>query len=194
MDFFCCAFSASAARLRPWFCSLQAPPLSGSESQNVGDLVTIIIVESSKASQQASTNTGKESDVGVSPGKGDFCGLFPSSASVGRPGPSSQGSTTRGGSITARVTAKVVEVLPNGNLVLEGSQQIVVNKEQQEIILRGGIRPQDITPENTILSSYLADAKIEYKGEGQLAGGDRNLDCLPTSLVFSTGCFKERLG
>ncbi|HQD39827.1 MAG: flagellar basal body L-ring protein FlgH [Firmicutes bacterium] len=139
------------------------------KAKNVGDLVTIIIVESSKASQQASTNTGKESDVGVSPG-GGLLRFIPIFGIGGQTRSDSQGSTTRGGSITARVTAKVVEVLPNGNLVLEGSQQIVVNKEQQEIILRGVVRPQDITPENTILSSYLADAKIEYKGEGPIGG------------------------
>ena len=80
------------------------------KAKNVGDLVTIIIVESSKASQQASTNTVKASDVGVSPG--GLLRFIPIFGIGGQTRSDSQGSTTRGGSITARVTAKVVEVLP----------------------------------------------------------------------------------
>lgn len=139
------------------------------KASEVGDLVTIIIVESSKASQQAATDTGKEGEVGVSP-SGGVLNFIPIFGIRGESRSDSKGSTTRGGSINARVTARVVDVEPNGALVLEGTQRIVVNKEQQEIILRGVVRPEDIRPDNTVLSTFLADAQIEYKGDGSIGG------------------------
>ena len=150
------------------------------KAKKVGDLVTILVVETSKASQQAATNTGKEGEVGVSP-SGGLLNFIPLFGISGQSKSDSKGTTTRGGSINARVTAKIVEVQDNGNLVLEGTQQIVVNKEQQEIVLHGVVRPQDISYDNTVLSSYLADAKIEYKGEGSI-GGKRQAPGVGTNL------------
>jgi flagellar L-ring protein precursor FlgH len=139
------------------------------KASGIGDLVTIIIVENSKASQQAATNTGKAGEVGVSP-SGGLLNFIPIFGARGESKSDSKGSTTRGGSINARVTARVVEIEPGGALVLEGKQRIVVNKEQQEIMLRGVVRPEDISPDNTVLSTFLADAQIEYKGEGSIGG------------------------
>ncbi|NLA58040.1 MAG: flagellar basal body L-ring protein FlgH [Firmicutes bacterium] len=67
----------------------------------------------------------------------------------------------------------MVEVLPNGNLVIEGTQSLIVNNETQEITVRGVIRPQDIEPDNTILSTYIADATISYQGSGILGAQDK---------------------
>lgn len=158
----------------------QEPIYLDHKASQVGDLVTILIVETSKASQQAATDTGKEGEVGVSP-SGGLLKFLPIFGVRGESKSDSRGSTTRGGTINARVTARVVEVEPNGALVLEGRQQIVVNKEQQEIILRGVVRPQDIGPDNTVLSTFLADAQIEYKGEGSI-GGKRQSPGVITNL------------
>lgn len=159
-----------------WICPLEAKIIQPQgqtyfdhKASQVGDLVTIIIVESSKASSQAATNTGKDGQVGVSP-SGGVLNFIPIFGIRGESRSDSKGSTTRGGSINARVTAKVVDIEPGGALVLEGTQRIVVNKEQQEIVLRGVVRPEDISPDNTVLSTYLADAEIEYKGEGPIGG------------------------
>ena len=83
------------------------------------------------------------------------------------------GSTTRDESMTAAITARVIEVRPNGNLLIKGTREVKVNNETQFIILSGLIRPVDISPDNTVLSSYIGNAKIEYIGTGSLSDKQR---------------------
>ena len=79
------------------------------------------------------------------------------------------GETSRDETMTASITARVVNVMPDGNLFIRGSREVKVNSESQFIILSGLIRPSDISPDNTILSSYIADAKIAYTGKGPVS-------------------------
>ena len=136
-------------------------------ARNVGDLVTIIIVERTQASQSTQTTTGKDASVEFGPGVGilDFIPLAKAST---KDGWQSSGKNVQGGSLSAKMTSRVTEVLPNGNLVIEGRQSIIVNREDQEIIVRGVVRPEDIDPDNTILSTYVSDASISYQGSGSL--------------------------
>jgi len=76
------------------------------------------------------------------------------------------GSTSRQDNLTATISAKVLDVLANGNLQIEGRRNVKVNGEDQEIVLTGTVRPVDISPNNTINSIYVADAKISYTGRG----------------------------
>ena len=64
------------------------------------------------------------------------------------------------------MSARVMNILENGNFIIEGRRQVTVNTEDQYLILTGIIRPDDIATDNTILSQYLADAKIVYTGKG----------------------------
>lgn len=141
-------------------------------SWHVDDLVTVVIVEQAQATQTAGTETSKKSgaNVGVELPIGALQALGGSVDADISGGDSlkSSGKTVRGGSLTARLTAKVVEVLPNGNLKIEGRQAIVLNGETQEIILSGYIRPEDVDADNTVLSSFISDAQIAYKGAGTL--------------------------
>jgi flagellar L-ring protein precursor FlgH len=154
----------------------QSGSLYSSERQwQAGDLITVIIVEQAQATQTAGTETTKKSgaDLGVSLPIG-MVPLLDAGAEVGLFGGDSlrsTGKTVRGGSLQARVTANVTEVLSNGNLMIEGRQSIVLNGETQEIVISGMIRPQDIAGDNTVLSGYIADARITYKGAGTL--GDK---------------------
>ena len=66
------------------------------------------------------------------------------------------------------MTAQVVDVLPNGNLIIEGNREVRVNAENQMITLTGMVRPRDITADNVIQSTYIADARIAYSGTGVL--------------------------
>jgi flagellar L-ring protein precursor FlgH len=68
--------------------------------------------------------------------------------------------------LNATITARIINVLPNGNLMIEGRRNIKVNNEDQEIMLEGTIRPRDISPNNTVNSIYVADARISYSGRG----------------------------
>jgi flagellar L-ring protein precursor FlgH len=86
---------------------------------------------------------------------------------------SGSGETKRSGSLTTTMAARVMEVLPNGNLAVEGKREIYVNNEKKEILLQGIVRPRDIASDNTIYSTQIADAKIIYTGIGVLAEKQR---------------------
>lgn len=140
------------------------------KARRVGDLVTMIIVERAQATQSATTEAGQDGSVQVGPiSIADIVPVIPPITASGSDSSRAQGSTTRGGSLNARMTAQVVEVLPNGNLVIEGRQTIIVNGEEQIIVVSGQVRPQDIAPDNTVLSTFVADATIAYYGTGPVA-------------------------
>lgn len=136
-------------------------------ARRVGDLVTLIIAEKSQAQQTANTSTGQDTSLTLGPGLG-LLDIVPLLELGGGDSFRSGGSTTRGGQLTARMTTQVVEVLPNGNLVIEGRQTIRINDEEQVIVVTGTIRPQDISRDNTILSTFVADAHIAFEGSGSL--------------------------
>ena len=147
------------------------------KARRVGDIVTIKIVESSSATNKASTKTGRKSSLsgGVDsffnmekryPASHPFFNPFAQVKSELNSDFDGSGTTQRSGDLTAFITTKVIEVLPNGNLKIEGTREVKVNNEKQLIILSGIIRPRDISPGNIILSTYVADAKIEYSGSG----------------------------
>lgn len=137
----------------------------------VGDALTILIVESTQAAKSTLTKTHSGTDNNLSSGgRLDFLGSWGLSAdnqSVG------EGSTARRGDFQARITAKITEIDENGLMVVEGRRSVIVNGEDEIIILRGSVRPQDVLQNNTVLSTYLADASIEYSGKGVLASAER---------------------
>jgi flagellar L-ring protein precursor FlgH len=140
---------------------------SDKRAYKVGDLITILIVESSSASQTAKTDTSNENKISGGPGKEllEFIpewGLSQSSKFSGG------GSTTRSGNIRAKITARITYVLPDGNFKIEGKQELLINRERQTIKISGVVRPEDISFNNTVLSTYIADAKIEYTGRGPI--------------------------
>lgn len=159
------------------------------KARRVGDIVTIQIAESSRAENSAQTTTGRESS--LSAGIEEFFGVeqrflnpahpkykeFPNfnpfaaaGEAVVKGGLTSDfdgsGKTSRKGDLNAFITARVVEVLPNGNLKIIGSREITVNNERQYLTLYGVIRPRDISTTNVIRSTYVADARIAYSGSG----------------------------
>jgi len=168
---------AAASSLWPGSGSLFAD----NKARQVGDLVTIIIVERTQATSTAQTQTGQDASVNFGPILWNSVPLIPGFGVSGKDNFRAGGSTTRGGSLNARMTAKVVDVLPNGNLVIEGRQTIIVNDEEQVIVVSGVIRPQDIAPDNTVLSTYVADATINYQGAGVI--GDKQEPGLLTRLL-----------
>lgn len=146
------------------------------KARNVNDLVTIKVVESSSASKNAETGTSRDSSLEASVdtffglpldlGIQDFTPQVGASVGDSYEG---KGKTSRSGSLVATITGKVVEVLPNGNLIIESRKEITVNNEEQILILRGLIRPEDVASDNTISSDYIAEAQIFYTGDGVLA-------------------------
>ncbi|MBI3584560.1 MAG: flagellar basal body L-ring protein FlgH [Nitrospinae bacterium] len=136
------------------------------KANKVGDIVTVVIAESSQASKASETKTSRASDntLGFKAGTG-----IPTDFQVkGGNKFEGIGTTTRAGNLNATVTAVVVEVLPNGNLKIDGVKDIKVNDETQYMTVSGIVRPEDISRNNSVISTDIADAKILYKGEGSL--------------------------
>jgi flagellar L-ring protein precursor FlgH len=148
----------------------------------VGDIITVRIVENAQASNTADTDLSRNSSIkaGLSTffGKKKFLNLFKLDedllASSAQNTHQGSGSTTRSGQLTATMTAVVREVLPNGNLVVQGTRDVLVNHEQQFITLTGIVRPLDVDRDNVVLSSQLADASITIGGLGVVADKQRS--------------------
>jgi flagellar L-ring protein FlgH len=135
----------------------------------VDDIVTILIVESAKAGSESQTNTDKSQSFGVeSQGGTGLMHLLPQFSGSGgtKIGYDGKGNTSREGSLQATISARVIKVLDNGNLVVEGSKVVEVNEEKGIIKISGMIRPLDIQQNNVVYSSSIADAHITYSGKG----------------------------
>jgi flagellar L-ring protein precursor FlgH len=160
------------------------------KARAINDLVTIKIVESTQASNKAETGTSRESStdnkitdffglplkipLGNAFGAGMAGANFtPTIAGQGSNKFEGTGSTTREGSFIATITARVIDVLPNGNFVIESRKDIKLNREKEVLILRGVIRPDDIASDNTINSGYIANAELIYTGDGVISEKQR---------------------
>ena len=146
-----------------------------SKARHAGDIVTVLVTESSALNRQAETNTKKEST--NSANLSSFFGLplgdKTQYAFEGANEHKGSGSVTRSDEVTAKVAARVVKVLPSGNLIIEGRRAVRANDETQYLAISGVIRQEDITSNNTILSTQVADAEIVLEGRGVLAEKQR---------------------
>ncbi|WP_457570521.1 flagellar basal body L-ring protein FlgH [Desulfovulcanus sp.] len=162
-------------------------------ARRVGDIVVVNIVENVTATNKATTKSEKDSSINF--GVQNFFGqsrmrTIPLGAPFGMTGGigfntpvgatpmvkagsvskfNGNGETKREANVSASVAARVVKVLNGGVLQIEGARQIKVNGEKQIIVVRGLVRARDVGPDNTIASTYLADAQIEIYGQGILA-------------------------
>ena len=155
------------------------------KASKVNDLVTISIDESTSSSGKADTNTSRASTAdyditnflnmnrdfwlhnsGVLEDMYKGQTFLPEVVGDGTSDFAGSGDTKREGTLTGTITAKVVEVMPNGNLVIESRKEITMNREKDILILTGMIRPDDITTDNTISSNKIADTRLFYLGDG----------------------------
>lgn len=154
-----------------------ASPYSTQKAYKVGDIINVIILESSNAKNLAGTKTDVSDDLGVkfnhtiqrlapiigtnNQVTGQFSNKYGGS-----------GQTSRGSNVTARISAWVTDVLPNGNLAIKGVHRVEVNNEMQEITLTGIVRPKDISGANTLYSYQVANANLSIKGTGAVADSE----------------------
>jgi flagellar L-ring protein precursor FlgH len=140
------------------------------------DILTVMVMESAKAGSESGTNTKKTSQVGIQGVKGNgLLGFIPEFGASGGTnlGYNGQAGTSREGSLVATVSARVIQVLENGNLMVEGSKVVEINEEKEILKLKGIVRPSDIEADNTIYSYNIADAEITYSGKGTVHNGHR---------------------
>ncbi len=140
------------------------------KAAQVGDAITIMIIESSSAVNDARTSTSRGSDISLKANAS--AGTGKSTDVSGGVGTGNQfkgeGLTSNRGSVQARMSAHVDSVLSNGNLRIRGSRSITINGEEQTISVSGIVRPSDIMPDNSVFSHNIADATIVVKGDGSI--------------------------
>ncbi|HID15236.1 MAG TPA: flagellar basal body L-ring protein FlgH [Candidatus Atribacteria bacterium] len=138
----------------------------------MGDIVTILITENSSTSKSMSRNLSKKTSLqgGAGTGAMDFIPVWGLDTSTSLKG---GGSVSSEDVISAKITAKIVGILPNGNLKIEGIRRVIINKDSLEIIITGVVRPQDISSDNTVLSTYISDAQISYRSSGSLTNAQK---------------------
>jgi len=142
------------------------------KARAVGDSLTIIINESSSASRSASGSNSKSGSNTLSAGTGIFDFLAAATAS-GSDSFKSSGSLSNKNNVTGKITVQVIEVKPNGNMVISGTQSIVQNADQHRITITGLVRKDDVTTDNTVTSSQVADAQLKFDGKGPLNSKQR---------------------
>jgi flagellar L-ring protein FlgH len=143
-------------------------------ARNVNDILNILIVENSTATNSANTSTQKKGDVAV--GIPNFLGIKtspnPLTANSGLDF-SGQASTSRTGQLNASLSARVVQVMPNGDLIIEGTKQVTINREHQLLTVRGTVRQYDISPTNVVLSTSIANMEVNFDGKGIISDANK---------------------
>lgn len=148
-------------------------------AHKVGDILMVEIVETSNAAKEANTETKRTSSI-----SGDLGYLFRFADWMKFQEKTTdaktveatlinkfkgEGDTDQKSTITATISARIIDITVDGNFVIQGYRQLRINNDTQHIILSGLIRPDDISQDNTIQSSLIADARIEMNGEGVIA-------------------------
>ena len=136
---------------------------SDRKASAVGDAITVVILESTQAASRLQNNSSRKSQFGGALQAGGFN----ESANLNFGGSyAGNGEIVRSEKFVAQISATIIRRLSNGDLVVEGQQHLLINGEKALIGVCGRIRPQDITADNTVPSSRIADAQIDYDGKG----------------------------
>ncbi|EIW15959.1 MULTISPECIES: flagellar basal body L-ring protein FlgH [Pelosinus] len=175
LGFLCLMFLAATpvSAMSLWSDSGASSSLYGDyKARAVGDTLTIIISENSSANRAGNAANSKSTNVNMNAGTGIFHGI--ASATAGNSDSfQAKGSLVNTNNVTARMTAQVLEVKPNGDLIVSGTQSIKQNGEEQKITISGIVRQADISADNTILSTYIGNAQIKIDGSGPISRKQR---------------------
>src|SRR5262245_32102118 len=176
-----CIISVQAQSL--WKTESSRSMLSDKRAAAIGDLLTILVQENNSASKDNITQTSKKSSIDAaieaffySPDASKLLthnGKLPAVKMAGTQDFAGAGKINNNEKVTARIAVRVVDVLPNRNLVIEGSKPIAFSGELQDAVLRGVVRVEDITANNTVFSYNIADATIRYISKGTVTDNQR---------------------
>jgi flagellar L-ring protein precursor FlgH len=173
---FVIAFASTARGDSLWTANGQAPRsmFADRKAAAKGDILTIVIAESAVAQSSQNKTSNRESSLQdaisrfIYPALGAHKGQLPSISTSGSASFSGGGDVSNSQSISARAAVQVVDVLPNGNLVIEGVRVVTFSGETQYVVLRGVVRHDDIARDNSVISTNIADARVEFHSEGSL--------------------------
>ncbi|MET0362759.1 MAG: flagellar basal body L-ring protein FlgH [Sphingobium sp.] len=151
-----------------------APLTSGSLASRVGDILTITLVERTQATKSNSAKTGRDGSIGLTPpATGLLSGIISSSdvSSSGTQNFKGGGDAAQSNQLSGEVTVTVEKLLPNGAMLVRGEKQVTLNRGDEFVQISGIVRQADITPDNRVPSTRVADARITYSGKGEIARG-----------------------
>lgn len=153
------------------------------KASRTGDILTIEVQESAVAQSTQNKKTDRSSSIedavgqflfsAAASGMGTHKGELPATSFKGAAANSGGGQVNNSQSLSSRAAVLVTDVLPNGNLVIEGVRVVTFSNETQYIVLHGLVRPDDISRANTVLSSNIADARVEFVSEGSLTDAQK---------------------
>lgn len=155
---------ASAASL--W--SDQGGLFSDRKARSVGDSLTIIINENTSATRSGTASNSKSGSTNLNAGTGLLTFINDAGASSSDSF-KSDGKVSNTNAVSGRITVQVMAVKPNGNLVISGTQTIKQNNDEQKITISGEVRPEDVSSDNTVTSSQVANAQLKIDGKGPIA-------------------------
>lgn len=151
------------------------PLTSGARAGRVGDIVTIQLVERTAASKSNAAGTQRGGSVGLTPPSTGPLSLF-NPSDIGMGGSQQfkgQGSASQSNALSGEVSVTIAEVYPNGTMLVRGEKLLTLNRGDERVQISGIIRAVDISPDNRILSTRVADANIRYVGKGEIARGSQ---------------------
>ena len=152
---------------------------SDQRAYRIGDLLTVVFDESTNASKSADTSTSRDTRINAAAptvfGQSVLYHGVPvlSAGLTSKNGFTGKGQSTQSNTLSGTLTVSVAQVLSNGDLVVQGEKRLMINQGSEYIRLRGIVRAADITPQDTVLSTQIADAHIAYVGRGQLNDANR---------------------
>ena len=175
--------SSSASADSLWNQRSSTSLISVKRARSVGDILTILVQESNTATKENKTSTAKSSSVDASissflynPAASGLLtkgGTLPAMKMSGANNFDGGGKINNSETIHANIAVRVVDVLPNGNLVVEGTRQTSFSGETQEAVLRGVVRGEDVQANNTVYSYNIADATIKYVSKGTVTDSQK---------------------
>ncbi len=173
--------AAPAASL--WPAESSRGMLADRRASKVGDILTVVVSEVATASSAQTKSSTRDSTLEdtinqflyptAATGILSHNGSMPLSSATGKSTYSGGGQVNNSQSLIARAAVLVTDVLPNGNLVIEGARQVTFSGETQYVVLHGLVRADDVTSANTVLSSNVADARVEFLSEGNLTDAQK---------------------
>ena len=152
-----------------------APLTSGQRAAQVGDVITIVLVERTQGTSTSTSATDRAGNIGLTPPTTGPLSLFaPTDASMGGNSTfAGHGQTGQSNSLVGEISVVVSEVLPNGNMRVRGEKLLHINRGNETIRVAGIVRPGDISADNRVASTRVADAQIAYTGKGDVARAGR---------------------
>jgi flagellar L-ring protein precursor FlgH len=153
-----------------------APLTSGSRASMVGDVLTITLVEKTQASKSNTADTSRNGSISLTPPTTGLLSKLVSPSDVGSSGTNAftgKGAATQSNALSGEVTVTIAQVYPNGTMLVRGQKALTLNRGDEYIQISGIVRAADISPDNRIPSTRVADAKIIYTGKGEIARASR---------------------